>query len=95
MSVGVDRPLPFVHPTVVHLLEATAGRVPEREPLVLAGAAGTDPVRLTYRQYLACVVRLARAGAWRIHGYGGPDQMRLEDAPDPQPAAVTSFGCAR
>ncbi len=45
--------LPHVHPTVVHMLAATAGRVPEREALV-CGAT-----RLSYRAYLACVAAWA------------------------------------
>lgn len=31
--------------------------------------------------------------AWRIHGYGGPDAMRLEEAPDPAPAAGEVLVC--
>lgn len=46
--------LPQIFPTVVHMLDATARRVPEREALCAGGE------RLSYREYRSCIAGFAR-----------------------------------
>src|SRR3990172_9144806 len=45
--------LPFIHQTVVHMLIDAAAKAPRREALVSAGE------RLTYEEYLRCVIGFA------------------------------------
>ncbi len=52
--------LPFIHQTVVHMLIDAAARAPQREALVL----GRE--RLTYEEYLRCVIGFAQ----ELSGYG-------------------------
>ncbi|MBZ0217000.1 MAG: AMP-binding protein [Fimbriimonadaceae bacterium] len=52
---GAERPLPHIHPTVVHMLADAAKSAPDQEALV----CGAD--RLTYAQYLRCVGGAAAA----------------------------------
>ena len=54
MKLSPAPDLPFVHPTVVHMLADAASRAPELPALV----CGNE--RLTYSEYLRCVAGLAR-----------------------------------
>ena len=52
--MDLNKPLPRVHPTVVHMLADTCARVPDREALILGAT------RILYSDYLACVSGYAR-----------------------------------
>jgi long-chain acyl-CoA synthetase len=77
----VTRPMPRVHPTVVHMLAAAAEDAPDREALV----CGTD--RLSYAAYARCVAGFAR----ELRSLGAAGERVAVVLPNSADVAVATF----